>query len=73
MSEISKWERAGKIAHQVLDRSLDIVEPGMPLIEIVEKLEDLIITLGGKPAFPVNISINHVAAHYSPRQRIRHH
>ena len=38
----------------------------MLLLEIAELIENKIIELGGKPAFPTNLSINEVAAHYTP-------
>jgi len=38
----------------------------MPLIEIAEKIEERIVKLGGKVAFPVNLGINEYAAHYTP-------
>jgi len=38
----------------------------MPLLEIAEKIENKIIELGGKMAFPTNLSINNIAAHYTP-------
>jgi methionyl aminopeptidase len=37
-----------------------------PLIEIAETIEAMIREEGAKPAFPVNISINEIAAHYTP-------
>ena len=37
----------------------------MPAIEVCEKAENLIREKGGKPAFPCNVSINEVAAHYT--------
>jgi len=37
----------------------------MPVIEVCEKAESLIREKGGKPAFPCNVSINEVAAHYT--------
>ncbi len=58
--------RAGEITSQVKDYARTIVKPGIPLIEIAEKIEARITELGGKPAFPVNLSINEVAAHYTP-------
>ncbi len=64
--EEEKIIQAGKIASQVKDYAKKIVKPGMPLIEIAEKIEEKIIELGGKPAFPVNTSIDHIAAHYTP-------
>ena len=41
------------------------VREGMPAIEVCEKAESLIREKGGKPAFPCNVSINEVAAHYT--------
>src|SRR3989344_4184897 len=38
----------------------------MALLEIAEKIEGKIIELNGKPACPVNLSINEIAAHYTP-------
>jgi methionyl aminopeptidase len=37
----------------------------MPIIEVCEKAESLIKKKGGKPAFPCNVSINEIAAHYT--------
>ena len=64
--ETSKIKHAGKIASQVRDFAKNIIKPGMPLIEIAEKIEQEIIAKGGEPAFPVNLSINEIAAHYTP-------
>ncbi len=61
-----KYSSAGRIASMALRLAMDIVDEGVPLIEIAEKLESFIISRGGRPAFPVNIAINDIAAHYSP-------
>ena len=37
----------------------------MLVIDVCEKTEGLIRAKGGKPAFPCNVSINEVAAHYT--------
>ena len=37
----------------------------MPVIDVCEKVEGLIRAKGGKPAFPCNVSINEVTAHYT--------
>jgi len=42
------------------------VKPGVKLEEVAEKVESYIRELGGQPAFPLNISINEVAAHRTP-------
>jgi len=62
----SDWIKAGKIAAEARDYGKDIAKPGMPLLEIAEKVEAKVIELGGKTAFPVNLSLNHIAAHYTP-------
>ncbi len=41
------------------------VKEGMPLIDICERVEATIRAKGGKPAFPTNVSIDEVAAHYT--------
>jgi len=57
---------AGEIASQVKVFAKTIIKPGVPLLEIAEKIESMIIELGGKPAFPINLSIDNIAAHYTP-------
>lgn len=58
--------KAGKIAKEAREYALSIAKKGVPLIELAEKIEEKIVSLGGKPAFPVNLSINEVAAHDTP-------
>lgn len=64
--EIDNFRKAGAISKQVVDYARGLAKPGMKLLELAERIEDKIIELGGKPAFPVNLSINDVAAHYTP-------
>lgn len=58
--------KAGKIASDVKKYAKTIIKKDVPLLEIAEKIEKKIVELGGKPAFPVNLSINNIAAHYTP-------
>ncbi len=58
--------KAGKIASQVKEYAKSIVKKDIFLVDIANKIEEKIIELGGKPAFPTNTSINQVAAHYTP-------
>jgi len=58
--------QAGKIAQEVKKWIKPYVKKGVPLLEIAEKIENKIIELKGKPAFPTNLSINEIAAHYTP-------
>ncbi len=64
--EIEKLKKAGTIAVQAIKFARGFIKKDMPLIEISEKIEAKIIELGGKPAFPVTLSINEVAAHSTP-------
>lgn len=58
--------KAGKIAKQVREYALSIAKKDMPLVELAEKIEAKIYELGARPAFPVNLSINEIAAHDTP-------
>jgi methionyl aminopeptidase len=58
--------KAGEIAKKVKEYAKTIVKKDVPLLEIAEKIESKIVELGGKPAFPTNLSINEIAAHYTP-------
>ena len=64
--EKTKIIEAGEIAKQVKEFAKSIIKPNIKLLDIAEKIESKIIELGGKPAFPVNLSINEIAAHYTP-------
>jgi methionyl aminopeptidase len=64
--ETQKILKAGEIAKQVKEFAKSFIKPGMKLLEIAEEIENKIIKLGGKPAFPTNLSINEIAAHYTP-------
>lgn len=59
------WIKAGKIAAQVLNYGKNMIKPEASMLEITKKIEEKTFSLGAKMAFPVNISINHVAAHHS--------
>ena len=66
--EKSKIIRAGEISSKIRDYAKSIIKKDVPLLEIAEKIESKIIDLGGKPAFPVNLSIDEIAAHYTPEK-----
>ncbi len=60
------YVKAGEIAYRVKKNARRLVKPGVKIVEIAESIEREIKELGGFPAFPVNISINEVAAHRTP-------
>ncbi|MBS7615752.1 type II methionyl aminopeptidase [Candidatus Bathyarchaeota archaeon] len=60
-----KLRLSGKILRETREEIKNFVRENMPIIEVCEKAEGLIRRKGGKPAFPCNVSINEVAAHYT--------
>ena len=64
--EIKNYKQAGKIAVEVVKYAKSIIKPNLSLLEIADKIENKIIELGGKPAFPCNLCIDEIAAHYTP-------
>lgn len=62
---LEKYRFSGRILRETRQIMKDFVKEGMPVIEICEKAETLIREKGGRPAFPCNVSINEVAAHYT--------
>ncbi|MAE76359.1 MAG: type II methionyl aminopeptidase [Planctomycetes bacterium] len=61
-----KFRKAGRIAANAREYGRSLIEPGRLLRDIVEAVEARIFELGGKLAFPAQISVNHIAAHYCP-------
>jgi len=64
--ELQDYKQAGEIAKQVVDYAKELIKPDMPLLEIAQKIEAKIHELKAIPAFPVNLSIDDIAAHYHP-------
>ena len=58
--------KAGEILKQVKTYAKSIIKKNKPLLEIANKIEEKIFELKGEPAFPTNLSINEIAAHYTP-------
>jgi methionyl aminopeptidase len=65
--ELEKYRTAGKIAREVREWSRSLVSPGVRIFDIAEQVESRIIEQGGQLAFPVNVCINDVTAHYTPK------
>lgn len=60
-----KFKLSGKILRETREEIKGFVREGMMIIDICEKAEDVIKKKGAKPAFPCNVSVNEVAAHYT--------
>ena len=64
--QIQNYKQAGEIAKQVTVYAKQLIKPNMTLLEIAQKIHKKIQELGAEQAFPVNLSINEIAAHYHP-------
>ncbi len=56
--------KAGKISAEALEYGKSLIKKGNSILETTELIEKKIFELGGKPAFPVQISCNEIAAHF---------
>lgn len=62
---LEKFRLSGKILRETREEIKNFVREDMPIIDICEKAEKTIMDKGGKPAFPCNVSVNEIAAHYT--------
>ncbi len=56
--------KAGKISAEAIEYGRTLIKKGNSLLETTELIEKKIFELGGKPAFPVQISCDEIAAHF---------
>lgn len=63
---MSDYVKSGKIAAQAREYGKTLVKAGAKYVDIADKIEAKIEELGGKTAFPVDVSVNHIAAHDCP-------
>lgn len=60
------YVKAGKICSEARSYGVSLITPGASILVVNKAVEAKIRELGGELAFPVQISVNHVAAHYCP-------
>ena len=65
MSIAEEYYKAGQIASDVRRRICQTARPGMKVLDLCNMVEDEIRSRGAEPAFPCNVSIDEVAAHYT--------
>ena len=66
IDKLEKWKEAGKLAHDALHFGEKLIEEGKSMLDITEKIENYVYDNGGKLAFPTNLAINNVGAHWTP-------
>jgi len=62
--DLDKLRRSGRISAQALLHGKKMIAPGARIEDIARAVEQVIFDLGGKLAFPAQLSRNHIAAHY---------
>lgn len=63
--ELEAYRRGGQIISQLRKTVPTFVHEGGLVRELCERVEAEVLVLGGQPAFPCNVGINEVAAHYT--------
>jgi len=58
--------KAGRLSSEARELGRSLVAEGVRLREVAESMELHILEHGGRLAFPVNISLNDMAAHFTP-------
>lgn len=62
--DLDKLRESGRISATAREHGKSLIKPGASLRAIAEEVEEMIFDMGGKPAFPAQLSRNHIAAHY---------
>ncbi len=63
---IEEFAEVGRIAAKIREESRQLVNVGEGLLDIAETIEGMVREQGCDPAFPTNVSVNDIAAHYTP-------
>jgi len=64
--EVENYKKAGKIAAEALEYGKSLIKKGAKAIDVCDKVEEKIRSLGGGIAFPAQVSMNSTAAHFCP-------
>jgi methionyl aminopeptidase len=63
---LGKYRLAHDISDDVIDFARPMIVEGARIIEVAEKIEKKTRDMGAMPSWPVNFSINEIAAHVTP-------
>ncbi len=63
--DLKQWRDAGHVARRTLEGIKGEIVAGKAWIDVIDSAERFIRRHGGQPAFPVTISVNDMAAHYT--------
>jgi methionyl aminopeptidase len=63
---VEYYNKAFSISEKVIKYAKTLLVEGAKVFNLAEEIEKKVVEFGGNLAFPVNICVNEVAAHYSP-------
>lgn len=66
MENLDKWRKAGRIAAEALEYGRTLIKNGAIIREVCDKVDQKIIDLGARPAWPTQVGLDAVAAHSTP-------
>lgn len=64
--DIEKAKLAGKIASKAIVYGRSLIKQGVKIVDVLNQIEDFIRQNNGDMAFPAQISLNDMAAHFCP-------
>jgi len=67
--EIQKWKTAGKLARNALHFGRDLIKAEKSMLNVTEEIELFVKKNGGELAFPTNLAVNNVGAHWTPSSK----
>ncbi len=67
--EIEKWKTAGKLARDALHFGKKLIEAEKSMLNVTEEIESFVKKHGGELAFPTNLAVNNVGAHWTPSSK----
>jgi methionyl aminopeptidase len=57
---------AGKLAAKAINYGKSLVQPGVKMVDALDQIEKFVRDNGGEMAFPAQIALNEIAAHFCP-------
>ena len=66
---LEKLKQAGRAAAEAREYGKSLLVEGASLLDVCTRIEDRMRALGVKPGFPTCLSINNVAAHFTPTHK----
>ncbi|MEM3180807.1 MAG: type II methionyl aminopeptidase [Candidatus Micrarchaeaceae archaeon] len=62
----AEWREAGALSYKAINYAKTLIKPGAKILDVANAVEAYVLENGQRPAFPINLSINEAAAHYTP-------